>query len=831
MKTTTLWMLSTLALIGLAMPFSHPAYCANPAPATKPDAANPDAKRLTFLGDQLSADEAAIAAINRALLQAGYHAAVANERAANAAKDSYQMDRQGGAPVPWQQFYGRTARDFIMHDKYSPVYHQVARPDQLDYVYRANNNQIDSAKAEVNALGRKVDALLARRRELEAEQSSLWATIAFESIGNRDISLRSLYRNELKAKPSLTDDNRPDGARVAALRAAVLYLRTLAHTTESLSGSLETDQESAYTSLRDTLQKAGDQLTESAATFSDTAGVDAAEAKQMSEVAAQAKQIQALCKDVCEAFRKAKDADAAGEGEEQRKLLFRGTLQDSLFTFAESAGQLDDTLGKMSETWEIRGQAGVKSSDQPLEVTAEATHSAPVQPNSTSDASTPVVKVPLAAQEAQGERRIDLLKLIDPAKNTIEGHWSFKNGALTCEPYSVTQNVAKIEIPYIPPAEYDYQVVFVRSMGELFMYFTCSVEGHQFQWRLSEQRTIARFFFSSDGRPSDGGTAQQNANLVINGQKTTVTVKVRRKAIEAYVNGQLISTLVTDQSKLCLPEGFGPNGNTTMAFAFRNSAVAIESAQVTEITGEGKMLRADAAADQAVKETNANTADSSSTIVPAPVTPPAPVSAIPSGQQRIDLMKLVDVNLDKRTGRWTQEGGTLVGAAPNGLAAIEFPYVPPEEYDYRVNFVRTDGNATAVMVIICFAGGRQFEWIISENQVGFGLIGGKPQNRSTTKTDHPLIADGKPCTILVKVRKTGVEAYLDNENEPVSTLKTDYQEFSLPPGYQRALHANNTIAVVVRGQTFTLKSAEVIEITGQGKLLRAPAEPAIRAGN
>ncbi|HEX3358575.1 MAG TPA: hypothetical protein VHS31_16490, partial [Tepidisphaeraceae bacterium] len=379
MKTTIHWMLSTLALIGLAITVSYPAIGADAPPATKPDAANPDAKRLTFLGDQLSADEAAIKAINKALIQAGYHAAVANEKAANAAKDSNQMDRQGGAPIPWQQFYGRTARDFIMHDKYSPVYHQVARPDQFDYVYRANNNQIESAKSEVDALGRKVDALLARRRELESEQCSLWATIAFESIGNRDISLRPLYRDELKAKPSATDDNRPDGARVAAMRAATLYLRTLAHSTEVLSDRLESDQESAYLALRDTLQKAGDQLTESAATFADTAGVDPAEAKQMSDIAAQAKQIQALCKDVCEAFRKAKDADAAGEGEEQRKLLYRGTLQDSLFTFAEAAGKLDDMLGKMSETWQISGQAGVKSSDQPMEVVAEATHSTPLR--------------------------------------------------------------------------------------------------------------------------------------------------------------------------------------------------------------------------------------------------------------------------------------------------------------------------------------------------------------------------------------------------------------------------------------------------------------------
>ena len=75
-----------------------------------------------------------------------------------------------------------------------------------------------AAKAEVATLGKKTDALLARRLELETEESSLWATLAFEAIENRDINLRPLYRDQLKATPSKDNDNRPDGARVAAVR-------------------------------------------------------------------------------------------------------------------------------------------------------------------------------------------------------------------------------------------------------------------------------------------------------------------------------------------------------------------------------------------------------------------------------------------------------------------------------------------------------------------------------------------------------------------------------------------------------------------------------------
>ncbi len=297
---------------------------------------------------------------------AGYKAATAAMKADMAAEGNSIMDRKGGAPVPWQEFYGRTAKDFIMHDVGSPVYHQVQRPSQFDYIYHANNQQADAAKAEIAAMGAKIDALLARRRQLEAEQSSIWATIALESIGNRDLSLRALYRDELKAKPSKDNDNRPDTARLAAMRAAVLYLRTVDNTVTTLADQLDSDQVKVYTTLRDTLQEAQKTLRESAANFTDTPSVDPTEVKQMREIVAQAKRIQSLCKDVCDAFRKAADADAAAE--EGRKLLYRATLQDSLFTFAEATGQLDETLTKMAEGWDIHALAGTKSGDQPLAV-------------------------------------------------------------------------------------------------------------------------------------------------------------------------------------------------------------------------------------------------------------------------------------------------------------------------------------------------------------------------------------------------------------------------------------------------------------------------------
>jgi hypothetical protein len=392
-------------------------------PASQPAQTNGDAERLTFLGDQLSADEAAIAAINKSLRDAGYHAESAADKIDHAQGGNELMNRSGGGPVAWRDFYGRTARDFIMHDTGSSVYHQVGRPWQFNYVYQANDDQIAKAQADIHAIGTKVDALLARRRQLEAEQSSLWATLAFESIQNRDISLRPLYRDQLAATPSKVDDNRPDGARVSAMRAAALYIKTIDRAVSQLADHLDADQSSTYASLAATLEQAQQQLRDSSATFADTPGVDPAEIQQMQEVVASARKIQSICKDVCQAFTKAQDADAAGQAEEQRKLLFRGTLQESLLSFAEAAGALDEAFTRMSLVWDIHGQPGTRSPDEPLAVLNAA--GAPQQQSAGAPQAAATVAPPMVSSTPPAAApSADAATPAQPLANLPPGQWT-----------------------------------------------------------------------------------------------------------------------------------------------------------------------------------------------------------------------------------------------------------------------------------------------------------------------------------------------------------------------------------------------------------------------
>ncbi|MCA9124947.1 MAG: hypothetical protein H6822_06580 [Planctomycetaceae bacterium] len=169
-------------------------------------------ERLLFLMVRLASTEASLDAIEAEIFRTGgrkYSSLVAAKRAE---ESNDRMDRRGGGPIKWSQFYGHTAESFFYHptDRNS-TYHTVTvlsqrspkddnqvtpgvpsrqglpvhqRPPQFDYIYRANQSAKARAEAEAAELRGKIELLLERRRRLEAEQSSLWCEIAFRAISH-----------------------------------------------------------------------------------------------------------------------------------------------------------------------------------------------------------------------------------------------------------------------------------------------------------------------------------------------------------------------------------------------------------------------------------------------------------------------------------------------------------------------------------------------------------------------------------------------------------------------------------------------------------------------
>jgi hypothetical protein len=201
-------------------------------------------------------------------------------------------------------------------------------------------------------------------------------------------------------------------------------------------------------------------------------------------------------------------------------------------------------------------------------------------------------------------------------------------------------------------------------------------------------------------------------------------------------------------------------------------------------------------------------------------TPNPNALAIPAGATVVNLLKLVDVARDSVGGKWELRDGALVSDGTPG-AKIEFLYQPPPEYDYKVEFARTDG--TDSVGLTCWAMGHQFMFALATLNCGFELINGKDAfNGPTTRHAAAYLVNGRRCIAIVRVRKDGVQAFLDGKL--ITEWKTDYSDLSMTDGWK--LHRGDTIGLDSWKSPTVFYSAEIIEITGKGKpLATTPATP------
>ena len=341
-------------------------------PATDPTepVLNPRQQNLLL---QLSDAEANIQAVNKALVLTGYKVGLAYNQIDSNLKGNELMDRNGGGPVRWDQFYGKTAIDFYHSGSVDVRYNggrgyttydahvtgsrltAVKRPSEFDFIYRANNDQMQRAEEQIGSLLKNQSALLARRQKHEADQSRLWATIAFEQVRDRDISDESLCRFQLKGAAGHSD------AQLQAIRAAVLYLRTADALANDDLDLLETNQSKVFTDIDARMKAAFTKLRTSMADAllaSDVTPDDTTRVEQLKTVS---KRLFEECTVVADNYRNALDRDQAKE--DNSKLQFRAALQESLAAFAANVAELDGQIAQTVKAWDIQPQKGVPVAD------------------------------------------------------------------------------------------------------------------------------------------------------------------------------------------------------------------------------------------------------------------------------------------------------------------------------------------------------------------------------------------------------------------------------------------------------------------------------------
>jgi hypothetical protein len=196
---------------------------------------------------------------------------------------------------------------------------------------------------------------------------------------------------------------------------------------------------------------------------------------------------------------------------------------------------------------------------------------------------------------------INLLPLIDPAKDWIGGDWTVDAaGAL-----SSGNTPAGIYIPYRPGEEYDFRVRFTRLEGNdgMFQYLVRPDDTPE-SVVAGDDNTIVGFQWV------DGRLAGNNQTTVIrpawlqNGRRYVSTVQVRRDSVRIFLAGELITQWKKGEGQLERLPG-SPKREPQLGLGTWNSRMVFHNIEVLEVTGRGTFTRPDDAAAQAAQKKRA----------------------------------------------------------------------------------------------------------------------------------------------------------------------------------------------------------------------------------
>jgi len=210
---------------------------------------------------------------------------------------------------------------------------------------------------------------------------------------------------------------------------------------------------------------------------------------------------------------------------------------------------------------------------------------------------------------------------------------------------------------------------------------------------------------------------------------------------------------------------------------------------------------------------------------PAPPEGPAPGDA--SGERppkTVDLLKLIDPARHGLRGQWTFDGSDLI-SPQESLATLFIPHDVPHEYRLTVAAERISGSAGLNLGLV--VGGRQTMVVLEsygKNWNGLSLVGGASADRNETRRQGRVFREGKPCTIVCSVRRSGVRVTCDGET--IIDWTGDPERLSLDRRYWLNVPQNRLAVATWAGVVFRISKLELDPLGGPSTRASARRGPA-----
>ncbi len=179
-----------------------------------------------------------------------------------------------------------------------------------------------------------------------------------------------------------------------------------------------------------------------------------------------------------------------------------------------------------------------------------------------------------------------------------------------------------------------------------------------------------------------------------------------------------------------------------------------------------------------------------------------------------DLGALLDVARDTVSGTWHPVPGGGVTVAAERYAVLQFPYVPPEEYDLTIAFTRTAGDGSLAFLLASHR--KSFGFALDvKGEARFERVGNKISRDNPTAVPV-VITNGRKYVVTVEVRNDHLRALLDGV--PVTEWKTDYKDMARYALWKVA--DDSLCGIGANSAAVTFHAMQIVDVSGKGKPTR-----------
>jgi len=336
---------------------------------------------------------------------------------------------------------------------------------------------------------------------------------------------------------------------------------------------------------------------------------------------------------------------------------------------------------------------------------------------------------------------VDLLPLVDPQKDAVEGNWVQTNAGLTAVPKG---GPSRLAIPVALEGSYVLEARFVRTKGETDINFTLPV-GRTGVTAAFGQGKHSALELVDGKRPDENGTSVPV--WLENGRVYRALIQVMvsgdEAAITVSLNGKGIIRWRGPQSALSVHPPWKVPDARCLGLVTWRSVATFGRIRLRMLSGEARLLRPGGGA-------------------PAPSTPePAETAAVPKGDvvkpgQWVDLLPLMDPARHAVRGGWEAREDGIALTKADGACRLTLPAAPMGEYDLEVTFARTWGDHAIVTVLP--VGTTGVAVVLNDDHGacdGLDALDGKGPAANETRTAPVRLRDGRDVTLHASVRSAG----------------------------------------------------------------------------